>query len=264
MPAFSAVVAFADSFTDSGNGSARITNGTWPHLPQYFSGGRFSDGPVWVEYVAGNLSVPLYNYAVGGATTSNKLAQGFSPPNFIVPVPSIDEQVEDFLSAPPAGLNISSTAAVPLFFLWSGANDAIFYNITASQVSTSLASTVYRLRERYPTSQIVLLNYPSLDKLPASFYASRATKTTLHTFSTTLDALLRDFADGGSDLTTYINLVLLFDDFEYYAEPDEYGFVPLGSYGSCLVNAFGEAGPDVPIEVCEEGFGVRVWMDAYQ
>lgn len=68
MPAFSAVVAFADSFTDSGksgtcfavdlseredifgqplyrllsaneritgNGSARITNGTWPHLPQY-------------------------------------------------------------------------------------------------------------------------------------------------------------------------------------------------------------------------------------
>jgi phospholipase/lecithinase/hemolysin len=56
MPAFAHVVVFGDSLSDTGNA------------------GRFSNGPVWVEYLAQKLGLPLKparaggnNFAVGGA-----------------------------------------------------------------------------------------------------------------------------------------------------------------------------------------------------
>ncbi|KAF5346599.1 hypothetical protein D9758_013467 [Tetrapyrgos nigripes] len=55
---YSAVVAFGDSFSDNGHGAWVISNHSWPAHPGYYQG-RFSNGPVWVEYVAGNLSVGM-------------------------------------------------------------------------------------------------------------------------------------------------------------------------------------------------------------
>jgi phospholipase/lecithinase/hemolysin len=45
------IVTFGDSLSDNGNI------------------GRFTDGPIWVELLAQNLSATLYDYAYGGATT---------------------------------------------------------------------------------------------------------------------------------------------------------------------------------------------------
>ncbi|GME66261.1 hypothetical protein L226DRAFT_507500 [Neofusicoccum parvum] len=262
---FSAVVAFGDSFTDNGNGSFRVSNHTWPALPEYFDG-RFSDGPVWIDYVAGNLSLPLYDYAVGGATTSNALIQGYTGPGSTIPVPSVDEQVKDFLAAPPSGLNSSADAA-PLFVLLSGANDVLFnINITAAQSFAYLSRSVEQLRQSYPAAHILLLNYPSLSRLPYAYYASSADKTSLSAYSVSLASLLRSTTDPSapcSQATTFVDLAPLFADFDYYAEPAAYGFEALGAYGSCLVGAYGEVGDGV-VKVCAEGFGVRVWMDEYQ
>lgn len=43
----------------------RFDNETWPADPHY-DHGRFSNGPVWVEDLAGILGVKLHDYAVGG------------------------------------------------------------------------------------------------------------------------------------------------------------------------------------------------------
>lgn len=73
---FSNAYYFGDSLSDTGNVFA-LTGGAVPAAP-YF-GGRFSDGPVWVETLAAGIGLPGSatasllggnNYAFGGARTS--------------------------------------------------------------------------------------------------------------------------------------------------------------------------------------------------
>lgn len=61
------LVVFGDSFSDDGNGAWVLTNHTWPADPAYY-GGRFSNGPIWAEYVAKALGWNLFDYAIGGGT----------------------------------------------------------------------------------------------------------------------------------------------------------------------------------------------------
>lgn len=101
-------------------------------------GGRFSNGPIWAEYVAKNLSIPLYDYAVGGASISNDLVQGFIGSKSNIPVFSVLDQVASFLE----GMTPQNTAfsgdddlavVTPLFFFFfAGLNDILFNsNISA-------------------------------------------------------------------------------------------------------------------------------------
>lgn len=48
-----------------GNGAWTVSKHTWPSDPAYF-GHRFSNGPVWVEYLAKRLGMELDDGAVGG------------------------------------------------------------------------------------------------------------------------------------------------------------------------------------------------------
>ena len=70
------IVVFGDSLSDSGN-SFTLTGGIIPPDPPYDSG-RFSNGPVALEYLAEDLELTLdlyyddeegNNFAVGGART---------------------------------------------------------------------------------------------------------------------------------------------------------------------------------------------------
>jgi hypothetical protein len=71
--------------------------------------GRFSDGPVWVEDVASNLLIPLYDYAYGGATTDNNLVEGYTGPDSTVLLPGVAQQVSEFLSKNDTCIDIAST-----------------------------------------------------------------------------------------------------------------------------------------------------------
>ena len=57
------VVTFGDSVSDNGN-TFRLTLGRIPPPPYYK--GRFSNGPVWVEYLADYLHAKLHDFAFGG------------------------------------------------------------------------------------------------------------------------------------------------------------------------------------------------------
>ena len=50
---FDQIIVFGDSVTDSGN-VWELTDRKEPASPPYFEG-RFSNGPVWVEYLADHL-----------------------------------------------------------------------------------------------------------------------------------------------------------------------------------------------------------------
>lgn len=103
-PSFSNIVAFGDSLSDNGN-VYNATGYSSPYFPEYYPG-RFSNGLVWVEYLAFGLHASLDNRAWGGATTS-----GYGNAS----VPGLNLQVASFtgLAAPEN----------TLFSVWAGPND---------------------------------------------------------------------------------------------------------------------------------------------
>ncbi|CAG8586600.1 2279_t:CDS:2 [Ambispora leptoticha] len=120
---FDSFLVFGDSYSDTGN-SYNLTNHTWP-LPVYFKG-RFSNGPIWVEYLATKLNLTLKNYAFGGATVDSNLTQGFTGANFNVSVPGIVQQVDTYVATLPADAKTQKT----LVSIWSVGNDYLDTNYT--------------------------------------------------------------------------------------------------------------------------------------
>ncbi|TDL19421.1 hypothetical protein BD410DRAFT_441687 [Rickenella mellea] len=71
LSSYKTIVAFGDEYTSGGeqNGSALLPaqlSGTDPR-----AGGRFSNGPVWVENLASDVGAKLMDYATAGAVTDN-------------------------------------------------------------------------------------------------------------------------------------------------------------------------------------------------
>ncbi len=62
-PTYDNLIVFGDSYCDVGNIFA-LTGGAEPAAPYY--NGRFSNGPIWLDHVAGFLGVPLKASALGG------------------------------------------------------------------------------------------------------------------------------------------------------------------------------------------------------
>jgi phospholipase/lecithinase/hemolysin len=90
---FNAMYAFGDSLSDTGRDPAGPAK-------SYFNG-RFSNGPLWVEYLSANLGLPYNasnNFAVSGSTTSD-----------------LQSQIADL----PVSTNLQSA----LFTIESGGND---------------------------------------------------------------------------------------------------------------------------------------------
>src|SRR3984885_9413160 len=91
---YDALYVFGDSYCDVGN-LFLATGGAEPAAPYY--SGRFSNGPIWLDHVAGFLGVPLKpsalggtDYAFGGAWVTQPLS--------VTGVPSVPQQVGLYLS----------------------------------------------------------------------------------------------------------------------------------------------------------------------
>lgn len=140
----SSLFVFGDSLSDAGN-SGLATSGatgfTFPPFP--YSDGRFSNGPVAVEYLwnlynpgnPGGLQPSLAggtDYAMGGATTG---VQNYNAVNPNVPPPlqpvyaqyGTALQLQQFQTANPA-----FDPATSLFVVWLFPNDVFYANATGS------------------------------------------------------------------------------------------------------------------------------------
>jgi len=97
-PAFDAIYVFGDSYSDVGN-IFIATGGTTPSPTDGYYKGRFSNGPIWIDHLAGTYGLTVNpslaggtDYAVGGAEVTAAVPIGNS---FI---PSIPQQVALYLS----------------------------------------------------------------------------------------------------------------------------------------------------------------------
>jgi phospholipase/lecithinase/hemolysin len=117
-PAYDNLYVFGDSYCDVGNIFA-ATGGAEPATP-YFNG-RFSNGPIWLDHVAGFLGVPLTpsllggtDYAFGGAwVTAPQPIPGGT-------IPSVPEQVGLYLSQHGGKADPNA-----LYILEGGGNDIL-------------------------------------------------------------------------------------------------------------------------------------------
>jgi phospholipase/lecithinase/hemolysin len=101
---FDSLISFGDSLSDTGSGPATP--------PTY--GGRFTNGPVWEEYLATSLGIPVdhtKDYAIGGATSGLTGLGGVNT--------GLLTQVNGFVNAPV------SLGSSTLYTVWAGGNDAI-------------------------------------------------------------------------------------------------------------------------------------------
>src|SRR4029079_5572960 len=110
----SELVFFGDSLTDNGN----LYNTSLKFIPKdppYYSG-RFSDGPVWADYMSSYFNkkygTQTQNYAVGGATVvSRSIFDGALPYH-------LKYEVNRYIKS-KSPTNKDSV----LYLLWLGAND---------------------------------------------------------------------------------------------------------------------------------------------
>src|ERR1043166_5251515 len=142
--AFEAIYAFGDSLTDTGNNPAPATG--------YYQG-RYSNGPLWIEYLSTQLGLayePTHNFAQSGGETTNALIQGRQ------------------FAAP-------TNADRALFVVWAGGNDFIhnftkglddgFWNSLISQSVGNLSNAVSQLYTDGART-IVVPNQVDLSRIP--------------------------------------------------------------------------------------------------
>lgn len=127
-PAFDAIYVFGDSYCDVGN-IFIATGGAIPAAP-YFNG-RFSNGPIWIDHLAGTYGVTVTpslahgtDYAFGGAEVTQAVPKGS------LSIPSIPQQVELYLSqhsfkADPKALYIVEGGGNDILDATSGSPNAL-------------------------------------------------------------------------------------------------------------------------------------------
>ena len=132
---FSRIIIFGDSLSDTGDFFQR-TGGLVPPPP--YADGRFSNGPLWIEYLANDMGMqilPPDNYAVGGATTGH-----FNSNNglFGLQYPGLQDEVLSFLAT------TQSSGADPdaLYVIWAGANDFFLVLATDSDPAVLFTASI--------------------------------------------------------------------------------------------------------------------------
>lgn len=171
---YPAIYSFGDSLSDVGNIST-LSGGTIP-LPGFYSNGRFSNGPNWLDDLSAKLGLSMSpallegnDFAVGGAQSGETIVN--SPP---VPVIGLTDQVKSFQIIDP------SPTAGALYTLDIGANDILnavtalkngqinFGDMTTTFLNEAVANTVSAITDLYADGMRSLLYYevPDLSVVP--------------------------------------------------------------------------------------------------
>lgn len=190
--AFTGLVALGDSLSDMGRVFA-ASGGTFPAAP-YFQG-RFSNGPVAIEYVASGLGLTLpgqfLNLAVGGAKTGLDGNAGLGT--------GMLSQLAGLQAALPGG----QADPGALYFVWGGANDLRGGVSMAETIGNlgNIVSTLHTMGAR----KFLLPNLPDLGLTPEAREAGGSAQATFASvvFNQQLAAAYGSLAAQWADETFY-------------------------------------------------------------
>jgi phospholipase/lecithinase/hemolysin len=159
-PSYDAIYVFGDSYCDVGNVFI-ATKGAEPG-PYYYAG-RFSNGPIWIEHVAGGLGLPMKPYLAGGTDYAFAGAWATAPQGAI---PSVPEQVGLYLAghggnADPNALYVIEGGGNDILDATGGSPDAL-----GLQIAISIAESELALR-RAGAKHFVIPNLFDVGLIPA-------------------------------------------------------------------------------------------------
>jgi outer membrane lipase/esterase len=251
---------FGDSLSDSGN-AYDLTGGRIPAAP--YAGGRFSNGPVYAEYMADRLKLPLdnalsggTNYAFGGAETSFGAL-----PILNQSLLSVEGQVSLFRT------QYAASGADPnaLYILFAGANnlrrgiDAAAANpadafgirqSVANEAVNDIIGMVGSLHEA-GAQHFLVPNVPPLGAAPNDAADAALANAFSTDFNTQLAAAVASLNDPK---------VILFDTFSLsqrvFSDPLAFGFANASS--PCLTNGSYSGGGTV----CSEPDRYLIWDES--
>jgi thermolabile hemolysin len=149
------VVAFGDSLSDTHNlynASRRLM----PNSASWFAG-RFTNGRNWVEYLAADLHVPLYDWAVGGVGVSDRRVFPWAD------IPGVLSQARQWRSATRA--DPSYDPGRTLFTVLVGGNDLIYFDTPVEQILAKEQETLQVLIDG-GARNILVLNLPDVSRAP--------------------------------------------------------------------------------------------------
>jgi phospholipase/lecithinase/hemolysin len=202
---FDTVVVFGDSLSDNGNLYALDPD----NVPsEVYYQGRFSNGPVWVEYLTDTdmLDCTLDDNAYAGAKT-----QGTTPPGLV-------EQVANYVGSATLPDNA-------LFVVWIGANDFLGGSTDFGASVSNIAEALDDLAA-FGAESILILNLPDLGATPRMLSgdpAAAAGATALtQAFNTALAGAVDVFEAANPDITVYeLDIYALLNAIA--ADPADYG-----------------------------------------
>jgi phospholipase/lecithinase/hemolysin len=144
--AYSNIVAFGDSLSDNGNADGHGF-GVW------------TNGQVWVEYLAADLGASLDDWAYGGAKTVG--------PNLPSPPypPGISYGLDGQVAGYTAGLGGGSAPVDTLFTVWIGGNDFLGGSVNYPGAAQNAGNAIETLINA-GASDIMVLNLPNLGAIP--------------------------------------------------------------------------------------------------
>ncbi|WP_446903426.1 SGNH/GDSL hydrolase family protein [Burkholderia sp. YIM B11467] len=212
------LIVFGDSLSDTQNmfnaSQWKLPNGTSWHA------GRFSNGPVWAEYVANTLRLPFYNWAIGGAATDQHLV-----------VPGLVQEVDSWREYMDRAPNYRP--ANTLFVVFAGGNDLVNYGRTPEQAANAVRDSLERLAAAGAT-RILLVTLPDVSRAPVF-----ATRTDTASVAAQVKDYNQRLADAAAAVRARYGATLRLEVFDAYApfddllsRPAQYGFDD--SKRSCL------------------------------
>lgn len=171
---FSNIYVFGDSLSDTGNVS-ELTQNMFPPTP--YQNGRFSNGDVWIDYLARELELSSptpfatvsqgtapnngINFAFGGATTgtANTISSQFL---------GLQQQVQGFSALSTAGVPLDPKG---LHILWAGANDYLptesnFDPYVRPEVPVSNVESAVTNLANLGARNFLVVNLPDLGQTP--------------------------------------------------------------------------------------------------
>ncbi|WP_310421896.1 PEP-CTERM sorting domain-containing protein [Chamaesiphon sp. VAR_48_metabat_135_sub] len=157
---FSQIVVYGDSLSDVGIAAA-VTRGAVPPYSPFFGNGRFSNGSIWIEYLAAKFGISANNnFAVGGATSGTINTIPFPATGLV----GIQKEVNDNVITDPDAL----------YVIWGGANDYLGAGVINPAVTVgNLSSQISTLIGR-GAKNILVPNLSNLGKLPLALGAPNA------------------------------------------------------------------------------------------